>query len=123
MDALVLAKRIGNLLNEVLDLSQQMAEALNRDDEVTISLLISMRTEPIQGLQIADKALRGLVDGIPSLEEREHLRALLTGGAAADPMEEALAKQIAVNSRTHQRVIALERILNPKITKDKSIFS
>ena len=35
MKALVQVKRIGNLLNEVLDISQQLAEALDRNDQVS----------------------------------------------------------------------------------------
>ena len=36
MKALVQVKRIGNLLNEVLDISQQLAEALDRNDQVSV---------------------------------------------------------------------------------------
>ena len=36
MDALVQVKRMSNLLNEVQDLSQQLAEAIDRDDRVSL---------------------------------------------------------------------------------------
>ena len=46
LDAHVQAKRIYNLLNEVMDVSRQMAEAVDRDDQVAIQMLVSMREEP-----------------------------------------------------------------------------
>ena len=51
MDAHVQAKRIYNLLNEVMDLSRQMAEAMDRDDQVAIRMLVSMREEPVRKLR------------------------------------------------------------------------
>ena len=48
MDALVQMKRIGNLLNEVEDLTQQLAQAIDRNDQVSTSMLIGMRAEPLQ---------------------------------------------------------------------------
>ena len=57
LDAHVQAKRIYNLLNEVMDVSRQMAEAVDRDDQVAIQMLVSMREEPVRKLQRARRAL------------------------------------------------------------------
>ena len=53
MKALVQSKRMGNLLNEVLDLSRQIAQALDRNDQVAVEMLIAMRQEPITKLEEA----------------------------------------------------------------------
>lgn len=122
LNALVLAKRIGNLLNEIMDLSQQMAEAVDRNDEVAASMLISMRSEPIEKLKIADKALRTLPDSIEDAADGERILGLINGSEALNSAEEPLVKQIASNKRQFEKIAVFERRLNKKITRDKSIF-
>ena len=43
MDALVQMKRTGNLLNELLDLTRQLGESIDRNDQVSTQMLIAMR--------------------------------------------------------------------------------
>ena len=57
MDAHVQVKRIYNLLNEILDVSRQMAEAMDRDDQVAIQMLVSMRDDPVRKLRVVRQAL------------------------------------------------------------------
>lgn len=122
MDTLVLTKRMGNLLNEILDLSQQMAQAVDRSDEVTVGMLISMRSEPLEKLKVVHQALHTQLEAAAGSEEGERLAALLNGGKADGEAEEALAKQVAANARQWEKIAALERVLNKKIARDKSIF-
>ena len=58
MDALVQMKRTGNLLNELWDLTRQLGESIDRNDQVSTQMLIAMREEPLGKLQDADQALR-----------------------------------------------------------------
>ena len=58
MDALVQMKRTGNLLNELWDLTQQLGQSIDRNDQVSTQMLIAMREEPLGKLQAADQALR-----------------------------------------------------------------
>ena len=44
-------------LNETLDLSRQLAEAVDRDDQVAIQMLVAMRQEPLDKLRRARKVL------------------------------------------------------------------
>lgn len=46
MDAHVQLKRIYTALNEALDLTRQLADAVDRDDQVATQMLIAMRQEP-----------------------------------------------------------------------------
>ena len=122
MDALVLAKRLGNQLDEVLDLSRQMAEAVDRGDEVVIQMLLSMRAEPIRNLQKTDRALHDQRENLPQ-EEGDRLAGLLNGTAQPENREEEmLLRQAESNRRLHRQVMDLERILNKKIARDKSIY-
>jgi GTP cyclohydrolase III len=122
MDALVLSKRIGNLLHETMDLSQQLGEALDRNDQVTVKMLISMREDPIGKLKTADQALRELRDAIPDPQERKHLTALLRGEDSNEEKEQILSKQSRSNARQLKQVQELDRRISQKIARDKSIY-
>lgn len=123
MDILVLVKRIGNLFVEVEDLTNQLAEAIDRQDEVSINLVTGMRAEPIRKLTEADCALR---EQLADLEEEEggRIRAILNGdeAAAQGETERMLAVQAAQNIRNYNRLMERDKIVNQKITRDKSIY-
>ena len=57
MDAHVQLKRVYTALNEALDLTKQLAEAVDRDDQVTLRMLVAMRQEPIERIARARDAL------------------------------------------------------------------
>lgn len=122
-DILVLTKRIGNLFHEVMDISAQLAEAIDRQDEVSMRMIIAMRSEPIDKLAVADRALREHLDALG--EDAERIRAILNGDESrtGNAMEKLLAEQAAMNIRTHRRIMELDKILNRKIAREKSIYS
>ena len=68
MDALVQMKRTGNLLNELWDLTRQLGESIDRNDQVSTQMLIAMREEPLGKLQDADQALRDQLELLPDHE-------------------------------------------------------
>lgn len=121
LDALVQTKRMGNLLNEVMDLSRQLAEAVDRNDQVTVRLLLTMREEPIDQLKAADQALRDQRDALAP-EEARRLSELLNGGAAAVESEEALADQVAANQRRLKQVLELDKAISQKLAREKSVY-
>ena len=46
MDALVQMKRTGNLLNELWDMTQQLGQSIDRNDQVSTQMIINMREDP-----------------------------------------------------------------------------
>ena len=90
LDAHVQLKRIYASLNEALDLTRQLADAVDRDDQVTVQMLVAMRQEPTDKLAAAHEALSQQKAALPA-QDRERLTALLKGAAAAQPAENALA--------------------------------
>ena len=122
LDAQVQAKRIYSLLSEVLDLSNQLAEAIDREDRVVVQMLVDMRDGPIKKLQAARTALQEQKDGLEEAS-RERLTALLNGEPAVDAEEVPLEAQVASNKRLLQRVLELDERLNRKITGAKSIYN
>lgn len=124
VDIVVLAKRLYNLLNELADVSAQLAEAIDRRDEVSMSMLVAMRYEPLQKLAIADEAIREHLEDLGGSEDAARVRALLSGdgSVALDELEKSLAQQSAANLRLQSRLIEQDKILNRKIAGDKSIY-
>lgn len=122
MKALVQSKRMGNLLNEVLDLSQQMAQALDRNDQVAVEMLIAMRQEPIAKLEETKRALQEQSAELEDKEQALRLALLLNGGEPERPEETPLAEQVAANGRRLKQVLDLEQTLNRRIARDKTIY-
>lgn len=117
----VMAKRLYVLLVEVQDLSQQLAQALDRNDEVTARMLISMRSEPIGKARQTKEALRALKEDLPP-PDAARLAALLNGAVPETEAEQALAKQLKSNDTLLQQVLTLDENLNRKIAREKSIY-
>ncbi len=124
VDILVLVKRLGNLFNELEDVSNQLAEAVDRQDEVSMKMIVAMRYEPVSKLEITDQALRKQLAELGEEGDISHIRSLLRGdeSAAQNETETAIAVQAASNIRLHQRIMEQDKILNQKITRDKSIY-
>ena len=121
MDALVQAKRMGNLLNEVQDLSRQLAEAIDRDDRVSVEMLAGMRREPIDKLVSAEEVLADLAEPLPP-EDGARLRALLGGAGARTEEEKPLAELAASNRRRLEQLLVLDKVLNQKLARENSIY-
>lgn len=121
LDAQVQAKRIYGLLNETMELSRQMAEAVDRDDQVAIQMLVSMREEPVRKLRQARRALEEQRDALEP-ETARRLSQLLNGEAAETEAEEPLAAQVGTNRRLLEQLLELDRVLNRKLTREESIY-
>ena len=125
MDALVQMKRTGNLLNEVEDLTQQLGQAIDRNDQVSASLIIAMREEPLAKLQAADQALREQLEALPDRDEARRLANMLNGGPAEDPAsqtQQMLVSQVAANNRRLNQVRELDRMLNQRLAREQSAY-
>lgn len=121
LDAQVQAKRIYSLLNEAMELSRQMAEAVDRDDQVAIQMLVSMREEPVRKLRQARQALEEQRDALEP-ETARRLSQLLNGEAAETEAEVPLASQVGTNRRLLEQLLDLDRVLNRKLTREESIY-
>ena len=123
IDALVQAKRLGNAVDEVWRCSQQLADAVDRNDQVSVRLVLSMREEPLTKVRQADMALRSQRDSFPDKADREQFSRLLNGEEEGAGEEALLAKQMAQNRRSYQRVMDLERRLNQKVAREKGVLT
>lgn len=125
MDALVQMKRTGNLLNELWDLTQQLGESIDRNDQVSTQMLIAMREEPLGKLQETDRAIREQLGALPEREDAAALAAMLNGGPPADPGQGAmgmLCEQVASNNRRLKQIMELDRRLNQRLGRERSAY-
>ena len=121
LDAHVLLKRTYAALNEALDLTRQLADAVDRNDQVAVQMLVSMRQEPTDKLARAQQAL-GQQKAALSETDRARLDALLKGAAAETAEESPLANQVGLNQRVLKQLVDLDQIVNRKLTREKSIY-
>ena len=123
MDALVQMKRTGNLLNELEDVTRQMGEAIDRNDQVSLQMLIDMREEPLGKLQAADRAIRDQLELLEDKMEAAQLASMLNGGPPADSgarVQQQLCEQVAINNRRLKRVMELDRQLSQRLGREDS---
>lgn len=123
MDALVQMKRTGNLLNELEDLTRQLGQAIDRNDQVSMQMLVGMRGEPLDKLQAADQAVREQIEALRDGDEAAALKAMLNGGPPAQPGErtqELLCEQVAANRRRLKQVMELDKVLRQRLGRNSS---
>lgn len=121
-EAQALERKRYTKLAEVLDLTQQLAEAVDREDAVTVRLLLSMRQGPIYELQEIEGQLE-LKECDLTKEDAARLRLLLKGEAPdPTPEEEGLLRQVEMNRRSLQRVVELDRRVSLKLAGEHSCY-
>lgn len=121
LDAHVQLKRIYAALSEALDLTRQLADAVDRDDQISTQMLIAMRQEPTDKLAGAHRVLEEQRRALPP-DDADRLAALLRGEDALTEAEEPLAVQVGVNRRTLGQLVDLDRVVNRKLAREKSIY-
>ena len=121
LDALVQEKRRYALLSELFDLTRQLAEAVDRSDEVTIQMLLSMREEPLaQMRQVEENLIRQRA--ALAEEDGRRLEELLSGAPARRQEENALSEQVGANRRLLGQLVELDKRINKKVTREKSVY-
>ena len=121
MDLTVLERKKYNYLNEVMDLSRQMGEALDRGDEVSMQMLLALRGEPILHLQEVDRLEKSRKSGF-SQEDIQRLEELCQGAAPQLREEGLFAEQAGKTRRLLERVVDLDRRLSLRLAGEDSFY-
>ena len=121
LEAHVQLKRIYTALNECVDLTRQLADAVDRDDRIAVQMLVSMRQEPTDKLSGAHQALEQQRQSLPAADAAR-LAAILKGGEAETEEEAPLAGQVGANQRILKQLVDLDRVVNRKLAREKSIY-
>lgn len=122
LDLTVLERKKYNLLSEVMDVSRQMGEALDRNDDVSVRMLVAMRQEPILRLEEVRQAVAARLEGL-SPEDRERAGALREGAGPQGAEEEAYCAQAGSARRLLERVLELDRRLSRRLAGDNSFYT
>lgn len=121
MDLAVLERKKYNYLNEVLDLTQQIGEAADRNDQVALKMLVAMRQDPILGLREVDATSKDRRRELTP-ERRERIDALLAGAPAEDERERAFVEQAGRARRLLEKVVALDRRISLRMAGEHSFY-
>ena len=121
LDAQVQEKRRYALLSELFDLTKQLAEAVDRNDEVTIQMLLSMREGPLAQKRQVEENLTRQRSSL-SEEDGRRLAELLSGAQAQRQEENALSGQVGTNRRLLGQLVELDKRVNKKVTREKSVY-
>lgn len=121
LDLSVLERKKYNCLSEVMDESQQMAEALDRNDEVSVRMLLALRQEPILRLAELKQAIQTKRESLTP-EERERISQLDAGASPREEGEEGYAKQAGIARRLLERVVELDRRISLRLAGENSFY-
>lgn len=109
-------------LSEFEDLTRQLAEALDRRDEISVQMLLNMRGEPANQLQDVDQQLRERLLELPE-DDAIRAREILEGGERQGPEETALCEQVKQNRRLLQRCKEMDKQVSIRMGGRKSFYT
>lgn len=121
-EALVYTKRFYNHITELFSLTEQLAEAVDRDDQVSMRMLISMREEPIYKMRELEAIFHDQLNEWPAQDAAE-IRRILEGGTATTKKEERLANALAANRRFLLKFVELDQRISRKLCGEKSFYA
>lgn len=121
MDLTVLERKKYNYLGEVLDLTQQLAESLERSDQVSARMILAMRQDPILHLEEVNATAKSRRESLTE-EEQERVRALLDGAEAQDDGEKTFLEQAGKARSLLERVVELDRRVSLRMAGENSFY-
>lgn len=120
-ELLELEKKFYQKLNEALGLTSELAEAVTRQDPVSIRALIAMRQKPLLELQeISSYIDLKRVD--LNKTDAAQFDGLLSGKHPQLPEEIPVADQIAANRRLVDRLTQLDRQISQTLCGEDSFY-
>ena len=120
LDLAVLERKKYNCLSEVMDLSRQMGEALDRSDDVSVRMLLALREDPLVQLQELKQAINMKKESL-SPEDRERVSAL-GQGASPKGEETTYHSQAGAARRLLERIVELDERLNRRLAGKNSFY-
>jgi len=122
MDLAVLERKKYQYLNEVLDLTNQLGSVLDRNDQVSVQMLLAMRQEPVLHLEEIHNTAKARRAAL-SEEDQARLSELLNGAAPSSDGEKAFAEQAGKASRLLNRVLELDKRLSIRFAGKDSFYN
>ena len=121
-ELLELERKLYSKISETTNLTQELSDSVERNDQVSVELFLSMRQHPIWEMEELQSriALKRV-----ELNRQDALRfdALLSGAPAESRDELPLTKQLAMNRRFLTRLTELDRQASSKLCGDRSYYN
>lgn len=110
-------------LSELEELTQELAQAADRGDKVSVQMSLAMRRDPLEQVARHQAALRRQYTALPAPDARL-LRTLLEDASPpAVPGAEALVRQAARNRTLLARIVAADQRINQKVAGRSSFYA
>lgn len=123
MSALAVERRMYMILSELVEITSELSDALQWQDQVSFQLYLSMRQESINQLRDNKEILRKQCKSL-SQEDGNALREILSGtGVPNSPNEQKLCEQVQKNRGLLDRIIQADRLVSRRLGGKKSFYS
>ena len=116
------ARRIYVKLTEFEDLTRQLAEAVDRRDDVSVQMLLNMRGEPAQQLWESGQQMQQYILALPE-DDAIRAKALAEGAPQQAPEEAMLCAQVAQNQRLIARCQELDKHISQRMCGERSFYN
>lgn len=122
LDAALAAERaMYRALSEVQDITRELLDAVDRQDQVSVRLFLSMRQEQINQLRDQKELLKKQCGGLTK-EEGDLLRQILSGKKPAGVEGEALSLQVERNRALLERTLQADKALSRRLAGRESFY-
>lgn len=121
LELTVLERKKYNLLVEVQDMTRQLAETMDRNDQVAVRMMVAMRQDPIRHLAEVDSGEKARRAALPE-EENQRVEALLKGGEPQGDEERGFMEQAGKTRRLLEQVVDLDRRISIRMAGDHSFY-
>lgn len=123
--ATAIQRKMYTSLTEVADLTDQLSQAVDRRDQVSVQMFLSMRQEEINQLSSCEAVLQRQCAELPS-EDGALLRQLLTGKVSQPPTSpdgQALLQQVERNRALLERVRWADQAVSRRLGGPASYYA
>ncbi len=117
-------RKMYTALNEVAELTEELSQAVSRQDQVSVRMFLSMRQEEIERLTGYQAMLRRQCDQLPPADG-DLLRKVISGqfqGNLPTASGDALLRQTAKNYALLQRVRQADRAISCRLGGPNSFY-
>lgn len=121
LELTVLEKKKYNYLVEIEDITRQLAESLDRNDQVSARMLVAMRQDPIRFLAEVDESARTRQGALPE-EDREALEDLLSGAPPTGDGQRVFQEQAGKTRRLLEQVVDMDRRVSLRMAGEHSFY-
>lgn len=122
LELTVLERKKYNYLVEIEDLTRQLAETLDRNDQVSARMLLAMRQDPIRLLAEVDRGSKIRRSALPE-EDCLRVETLLKAGEGpGNDGERVFLEQAGKTRRLLEQVVEMDRRVSLRMAGENSFY-